>query len=96
MVCGRILYRTVVQVAFFLGIMMGAIIFGSMADRYGRRPTMSVCFIILTAVCFLSAFGPQSKFGIRQSHAIFVISRFLLAFSIRGIIESGFVLCTEL
>ncbi|CAF5008690.1 unnamed protein product [Rotaria sp. Silwood1] len=55
MVCDHVLYRTVVQTAFFLGIMAGEMFFGTMSD-----------------------------------------SRFLLVGSVRGIIETGFVLVTEL
>ncbi|CAF5041280.1 unnamed protein product [Rotaria sp. Silwood1] len=32
MVCDRVLYRTVVQTVFFLGIMAGGIFFGTMSD----------------------------------------------------------------
>ncbi|CAF1248938.1 unnamed protein product [Rotaria sordida] len=96
MVCDRVLYRTAVQVAYFIGVMVGAVFFGSMADKFGRRPIMSICFVILAIVSFISTFCPQDVFGTGYSHLFFLIARFLLACSTRGISESGFVLSSEL
>jgi MFS family permease len=92
--------------------MCGAIFFGTMADkynsfisilssneyiyRYGRRSVMSASFILMTLAGFLCTFGPQSNFGVWPSYIIFVIARFLLACSTRGISESGFVLGSEM
>jgi len=64
--------------------------------RYGRRPVMSASFILMTLAGFLCTFGPQSNFGVWPSYIIFVIARFLLACSTRGISESGFVLGSEM
>jgi MFS family permease len=64
--------------------------------RYGRRLTMSVSFILMTFAGFLCTFGPQDKFGVGRSYIIFVIARFFLACSTRGISESGFVLGSEM
>ena len=57
---------------------------------------MSVSFILMTFAGFLCTFGPQAKFGVWPSYIIFVIARFLLACSTRGISESGFVLGSEM
>lgn len=64
--------------------------------RYGRRPVMSFSFILMSISGFLCAFGPQASFGVRSSYIIFVIVRFLLACSTRGISVSGFVLGSEI
>jgi MFS family permease len=64
--------------------------------RYGRRPVMNISFILMILAGFLCAFGPQSNFGVWPSYIIFVIARFLLACSTRGISESGFVLGSEM
>ena len=50
----------------------------------------------MTLAGFLCTFGPQSKFGVWPSYLIFVVARFLLACSTRGISESGFVLGSEM
>lgn len=64
--------------------------------RYGRRLTMSASFLLMTLTGFICTFGPQSRFGVRYSYIIFVVARFLLACSTRGISESGFVLGSEM
>ncbi|CAF2089270.1 unnamed protein product [Rotaria magnacalcarata] len=95
-VCDRILYRTAAQMTFFFGYMVGSIFFGILADKYGRRPIMSVSFILMSFSGFLCAFGPQDIFGFWPSYIIFVLARFLLACSTRGISVSGFVLGSEI
>jgi hypothetical protein len=57
---------------------------------------MSASFLVMTVAGFLCTFGPQSRFGVWPSYVIFVIARFFLAFSTRGISESGFVLGSEM
>jgi hypothetical protein len=57
---------------------------------------MNISFILMILAGFLCAFGPQSNFGVWPSYIIFVIARFLLACSTRGISESGFVLGSEM
>jgi hypothetical protein len=57
---------------------------------------MSVSFILMTFAGFLCTFGPQARFGVGRSYIIFVIARFFLACSTRGISESGFVLGSEM
>lgn len=96
MVCDRVRYRSTVQMIFFGGYMVGSIVFGMLADKYGRRPIMSVSFILMTLAGFLCAFGPQASFGFWPSYMIFIFSRFLLACSTRGISVSGFVLGSEI
>lgn len=57
---------------------------------------MSVSFILMTVSGFLCAYGTQPTYGVRSSYIIFVIARFLLACSTRGISVSGFVLGSEI
>ncbi|CAF3355901.1 unnamed protein product [Rotaria sp. Silwood1] len=96
MVCDRLHYRSTAQMIFFVGYMVGSIVFGMLADKYGRRPIMSVSFILMSVSGFLCAFGPQPIYGFWPSYVIFVTARFLLACSTRGISVSGFVLGSEI
>ncbi|CAF0837598.1 unnamed protein product [Rotaria sordida] len=96
LVCGHVPYRSAVQMFFFGGYMVGSIFFGVLADKYGRRPIMSVSFILMSLSGFLSAFGPQAALGFWPSYIIFILARFLLACSTRGISVSGFVLGSEI
>lgn len=57
---------------------------------------MSFSFILMTFSGFLCAFGPQEAIGFWPSYLIFIIARFLLACSTRGISVSGFVLGSEI
>jgi hypothetical protein len=57
---------------------------------------MSFSFILMAVSGFLCAFGPQPRYGFWPSYIIFIIARFLLACSTRGISVSGFVLGSEI
>lgn len=57
---------------------------------------MSVSFILMSISGFLCAFGPQVSDKFWPSYIIFVLARFLLACSTRGISVSGFVLGSEI
>lgn len=57
---------------------------------------MGISFILMTVSVFLCAFGPQSHIGFWYSYTIFVLARFLIACSTRGISVSGFVLGSEI
>ncbi|CAF0767154.1 unnamed protein product [Adineta ricciae] len=96
MVCDQVIYRSIVQAAFFAGYMVGSIFFGVLADKYGRRPVMSVSFILISIAGFLCAYGPQQSQGFLTAYTIFVIGRFLLACATRGVSVSGFVLGSEI
>ncbi|CAF2389953.1 unnamed protein product [Rotaria sp. Silwood2] len=96
MVCDRVDYRSVIQGFYFGGYMVGSVFFGMLADKYGRRPIMSVSFILMSFSGFLCAFGPQPVLGFWSSYIIFTAARFLLACSTRGISVSGFVLGSEI
>lgn len=61
--------------------------------RYGRRPIMSICIILMACTGFICAFFPQKDlFGFWPSYIVYTISRFILACSTRGIAVTGFVL----
>ncbi|CAF4133395.1 unnamed protein product, partial [Rotaria sp. Silwood2] len=96
MVCNRVIYRSWAQMIFFLGYMVGSILFGILADKHGRRIMMGISFILMTFSSFLCTFAPQQSFGFWPSYIIFVLARFLLACSTRGISVCGFVLASEI
>ena len=57
---------------------------------------MSGSFILMSLAGLLCTFGPQAAFGFVPSYIIFILARFLLACSTRGISVSGFVLGSEI
>nr|XP_040043575.1 solute carrier family 22 member 7-like [Gasterosteus aculeatus aculeatus] len=72
---------------FFIGVMFGALTFGSLSDRFGRRIMLLVSYVsgMLTAVA--SAFS--------TSYVMFAVLRFFTGFCITGIIIVSAVLNLE-
>ncbi|XP_056422299.1 solute carrier family 22 member 16 isoform X2 [Hyla sarda] len=87
LVCDQEWLAKMTQPTFMLGVLIGAVAFGDIADRVGRRPIMwitSSCqFIFGVAVAF--TFNYYS----------FVIVRFLLAMASSGYLVVAFVYVTE-
>ncbi|CAF5094922.1 unnamed protein product, partial [Rotaria sp. Silwood1] len=96
MVCNRVSLKSFVQMIFFLGYMVGSLVFGILSDKFGRRPIMGVSFVVITLASFMCAFAPHSKLRFEISYAFFVFGRFLLACAIRGVGLTGFVIGVEI
>ncbi|CAF3321048.1 unnamed protein product [Rotaria sp. Silwood2] len=96
MVCNRVSLKSFVQMIFFLGYMVGSLVFGILSDKFGRRPIMGVSFVVITIASFMCAFAPHPKLGFEISYALFVLGRFLLACAIRGVGLTGFVIGVEI
>ncbi|CAF1263887.1 unnamed protein product, partial [Adineta ricciae] len=97
MVCDRTVFRTTVQNIFFVGYMIGSIFFGILADKYGRRPIISICLILTACSGFICTFFPQKTlFGFWPSYLSYTFGRFILACVTRGVGITDFVLVTEL
>jgi MFS transporter, AAHS family, benzoate transport protein len=48
-----------------LGMMLGAFIFGPLADRIGRKKGIAICFLLFSAATFLNGFAKSpTEFGI--------------------------------
>uniref|UniRef100_A0A8C9RBL3 Solute carrier family 22 member 6 n=1 Tax=Scleropages formosus TaxID=113540 RepID=A0A8C9RBL3_SCLFO len=72
---------------FFVGVMIGAMVFGSLSDRFGRRNMLMLSYILGMI------FGMASAFS--KSYVMFAILRFLTGFGITGISIVSTVLCVE-
>lgn len=66
------------------GVFVGCIVFGWASDRFGRRPTMLAAAVIQAVTSVLAAFS--------VNYIMFLFFRFLIAFSVSGVFECGFVL----
>ena len=53
MVCEQKKYLDNINSASLAGLMIGALLFGNLADRYGRKALMISCCIGASIVCFL-------------------------------------------
>ncbi|XP_017332555.1 solute carrier family 22 member 7 isoform X3 [Ictalurus punctatus] len=72
---------------FFVGVMLGAAIFGSLSDRYGRKTMLLVSYVL--SLCFAMA----SVFS--SSIIMFAVLRFFTGLSITGIVIVTSVLNVE-
>ncbi|CAF1400972.1 unnamed protein product [Adineta ricciae] len=96
MVCDRVSLRSTVQIVFFLGYMVGSLLFGILSDKYGRRPIMGVSFLVMFIAGLICALAPEEFIGQNTSYPFFAIGRFFLACATRGISLTGFVMGSEL
>jgi AAHS family benzoate transporter-like MFS transporter len=72
----------------FLGMMIGAIFAGRMADSWGRRRTILGCAVVFSVFTVLCAFAPSA--------AIFGILRLLAGIGLGGLVPSANALVAEL
>ncbi|XP_045654431.1 solute carrier family 22 member 16 isoform X4 [Ursus americanus] len=87
LVCNREWFAKMIQPAFMLGVLVGAMIFGYLSDRIGRR---LVLWFTSTGIFF---FGIAAAFS--SDYYSFMIARFLLAMSGSGYLVVVFVYVTE-
>ncbi|KAK0139506.1 Solute carrier family 22 member 7 [Merluccius polli] len=72
---------------FFVGVMCGAVGFGSLSDRFGRRMMLLLSYVLA------ALFGMASAFS--SSFVMFAVLRFFTGFSISGIVIISTVLNVE-
>ncbi|XP_051240520.1 solute carrier family 22 member 7-like isoform X2 [Dicentrarchus labrax] len=77
LVCSRKGMNKATATIFFLGVMVGAPLFGFLSDRFGRRKLLLVSYLSSMMFAVLSAFSP--------SYIMFVIMRFFTGMSLAGI-----------
>lgn len=88
LVCERLPLLSTIQASYMGGVFVGCIVFGWASDRFGRRPTMLAAAVIQIVSSVITAFS--------VNYVMFVFFRFLVAFSVSGVFECGFVLVTEI
>ncbi|MEQ2239330.1 hypothetical protein ILYODFUR_003326 [Ilyodon furcidens] len=87
LVCDKRSVNRATATIFFMGVMAGAAAFGYHSDRFGRKRTLLVSYIITTIFGFASAFS--------YNFAMFAAMRFFTGFGISGISIVSIVLCIE-
>ncbi|KAM9363153.1 solute carrier family 22 member 7-like [Symphorus nematophorus] len=87
LVCNRKGMNKATATIFFIGVMIGAPLFGFLSDRFGRRPLLLVSYLSSIMFAVLSAFS--------TSYIMFVIMRFFTGMSLAGISIISIVLNVE-
>lgn len=87
LVCEREWLAKLCQPTFMLGVLIGALVFGDIADRVGR-----VRIMMFTSLC---QFGLGVAVAFSANYYIFVVLRFLLAMVSSGYLVVVFVYVTE-
>ncbi|KAM4594444.1 solute carrier family 22 member 7-like [Fundulus diaphanus] len=87
LVCDKKSVNRATATIFFMGVMVGAAAFGYHSDRFGRKKTLLVSYIITAIFGFASAFS--------YNFAMFAAMRFFTGFGISGISIVSIVLCIE-
>lgn len=73
--------------AAVVGMFFGALIFGSMSDKYGRKAGYMACIAIFSTATGLTAFSPNPT--------VFAITRFFAGIGVGGIVPIASALTTE-
>ncbi|KAL3063417.1 hypothetical protein OYC64_003060 [Pagothenia borchgrevinki] len=77
LVCSRKGMNKATATIFFIGVMLGAPLFGFLSDRFGRRPLLLVSYLGTMIFAVWSAFS--------TSYVMFTIMRFLTGMALAGI-----------
>ncbi|XP_068187869.1 solute carrier family 22 member 6-like [Antennarius striatus] len=87
LVCSLHPLKRMIQTIYMGGVLTGAIVFGSLSDRFGRRT------IILWSHLQLAVFGCAS--ALSPSYIVYCIFRFLCGMAVSGLLINGFSLNAE-
>ncbi|XP_072546097.1 solute carrier family 22 member 7-like [Salminus brasiliensis] len=87
LVCDRREMNKAVATIFFVGVMLGAALFGSLSDRYGRKTMLLVSYVSGMIFAVASVFS--------TSFIMFAVLRFFTGLGITGIVIVSSVLIVE-
>ncbi|XP_074087342.1 organic anion transporter 3 [Macrotis lagotis] len=87
LVCDFRQLKEMAQSTYMAGILIGGIVFGGLSDRFGRKPILTLCYLLLAISGTCSAFSPN--------FLTYTIFRFLTGCSLSGITLSTVILCVE-
>ncbi|KAG7257108.1 hypothetical protein CRUP_026250 [Coryphaenoides rupestris] len=87
LVCEDAALNSIISTIYMSGLLVGALLFGSLSDRYGRRP------IMLVGLSFQAVFGVAAAFA--PNLYMYALLRFVLGMAISAVLMNAFVLGTE-
>ncbi|XP_075984956.1 organic cation/carnitine transporter 2-like [Anticarsia gemmatalis] len=88
LICDRAWMANLTQTLNMFGVLLGSILFGFVADRYGRRPALLTASLLQLATTMAEAFCP--------TYWSFTIVRFFLGISTAGTLLCAFIFIMEL
>ena len=88
LVCDESWKVPLVESVFFAGVMVGAPLFGVLADTFGRKPTLMLSILITTL------FG--APLGMSPNYYVFIVLNFFVAVGQLGIFQTCFIMVVEL
>ena len=88
LICDRAWMGPMIMSMFMAGVMAGALVLGSTADKLGRRKTLSLTFSSLLITNLAGAYA--------KSYIVYAFVRFLCGFFQSGVILASFVLMNEM
>ncbi|TRY67998.1 hypothetical protein DNTS_007247 [Danionella cerebrum] len=87
LVCEKATLNNIGSSIYMFGLLVGAVLFGALADKYGRR------IIILVGLAIQAVFGVGVAFA--PNFYIYVLLRFVVGTTVSAVIMNAFVLGTE-
>ncbi|XP_076583634.1 solute carrier family 22 member 7-like [Chaetodon auriga] len=87
LVCDKRRVNRATATIFFLGVMLGAAVFGYLSDRFGRKKALLVSYVTASVFSFTSAFS--------YNFTMFAVMRFFTGVGMSGISIISIVLCIE-
>ncbi|XP_070847024.1 solute carrier family 22 member 7-like [Chaetodon trifascialis] len=77
LVCDKRRVNRATATIFFMGVMLGAAVFGYLSDRFGRKTTLLVSYVMVSVFGFTSAFS--------YNFTMFAVMRFFTGVGMSGI-----------
>ncbi|XP_072320320.1 solute carrier family 22 member 7-like [Eucyclogobius newberryi] len=87
LVCDDLKLNKATATIFFTGVMLGSAVFGFLSDRFGRRKTLLLSYIVAIIFGFASAYS--------TNFVVFATMRFFTGCGLAGISIITVVLCVE-